>query len=393
MTVRGKRQDAEKELSRLVNAAHDGTLVEPNKVTALIGPSGCGKSTFIRCLNRMNDYVENCRVTGKVDLEDDTLKLLATVDKPTTLQAAREQLMRLRGRAHTLFSGVCVASGSGVAWRHCESADLAMRDFSDEFLDAYCRAEGETMLISFFAVLFTGRWPEGMRNFVLGVGRFWTRTMAYLLMLRDGVTVLNAPGTVDADFRGEIVVLLINHGSRPVTVARGMRIAQLVVAANNTALPPSWTPRRFARYLRWAWLVEGGAQYFSRQVGLYRAATIRRLALSVAPRNDPAATEKFLRIMLEQAQRMSAPRAVALCQCFNGALEFQAGNWKGAEASLRESIALYSEIGAASGEAWTSSRRARWARRRCSPAARRCSALWPRASPARGAPWRSSRAS
>ena len=39
--------------------------------------------------------------------------------------------------------------------------------------------------------------------------------------------------------------------------------AQLVVAANNPDLPPSWTPRRFARYLRWAWLVEGGAQYFA----------------------------------------------------------------------------------------------------------------------------------
>lgn len=40
-----------------------------NKVTALIGPSGCGKSTFMRCLNRMNDYVEGCRVTGKVRLD------------------------------------------------------------------------------------------------------------------------------------------------------------------------------------------------------------------------------------------------------------------------------------------------------------------------------------
>ena len=43
--------------------------------------------------------------------------------------------------------------------------------------------------------------------------------------------------------------------------------AQLVIASNNPDLPPSWTPRRFARYLRWAWLVEGAAQYFSRQVG------------------------------------------------------------------------------------------------------------------------------
>lgn len=46
-----------------------------------------------------------------------------------------------------------------------------------------------------------------------------------------GVTVLNAPGTVDADYRGEIQVLLINHGSDPFVVTRGMRIAQLVVAA------------------------------------------------------------------------------------------------------------------------------------------------------------------
>ena len=48
---------------------------------------------------------------------------------------------------------------------------------------------------------------------------------------------------------------------------------------------------------------------------------------------------------------MNAPRAIALCQCFNGALEFQAGNWPRAEESLRESVSLYREIGAASGEA------------------------------------------
>ena len=43
--------------------------IHTNKVTALIGPSGCGKSTFIRCLNRMNDVVEGCRVTGSVSLD------------------------------------------------------------------------------------------------------------------------------------------------------------------------------------------------------------------------------------------------------------------------------------------------------------------------------------
>jgi len=52
-----------------------------------------------------------------------------------------------------------------------------------------------------------------------------------------------------------------------------------------------------------------------------------------------------------QAQRMSAPRAIALCQCFNGALEFQTGHWAEAEAMLSESVKLYREISAASGEA------------------------------------------
>ena len=39
-----------------------------NRVTALIGPSGCGKSTFLRCLNRMNDLIENCRISGEIRL-------------------------------------------------------------------------------------------------------------------------------------------------------------------------------------------------------------------------------------------------------------------------------------------------------------------------------------
>ena len=50
------------------------------------------------------------------------------------------------------------------------------------------------------------------------------------LALKHGVTVLNAPGTIDADYRGEILVLLINHGTEPFAVTRGMRIAQMVVA-------------------------------------------------------------------------------------------------------------------------------------------------------------------
>jgi dUTP pyrophosphatase len=48
--------------------------------------------------------------------------------------------------------------------------------------------------------------------------------------LKHGVTVLNAPGTIDADYRGEVKVLLVNLGTEPFVIERGMRIAQLVIA-------------------------------------------------------------------------------------------------------------------------------------------------------------------
>jgi dUTP pyrophosphatase len=50
------------------------------------------------------------------------------------------------------------------------------------------------------------------------------------LAAKHGVTVLNSPGTVDADYRGEIQVILINHGAEPFTIKRGERIAQMVIA-------------------------------------------------------------------------------------------------------------------------------------------------------------------
>jgi len=66
------------------------------------------------------------------------------------------------------------------------------------------------------------------------------------LAARHGVTVLNSPGTIDADYRGEVQVLLVNLGGEAFTVTRGMRIAQLIVASTSrarlveaSALPPS----------------------------------------------------------------------------------------------------------------------------------------------------------
>lgn len=49
------------------------------------------------------------------------------------------------------------------------------------------------------------------------------------LALKNGVTTLNSPGTIDADYRGEIGVILINHGEKPFVIKRGLRIAQMVI--------------------------------------------------------------------------------------------------------------------------------------------------------------------
>ncbi len=55
------------------------------------------------------------------------------------------------------------------------------------------------------------------------------------LALKNGITVLNTPGTIDSDYRGEICVILINHSSLDFTVSRGMRIAQMIIAKYEQA--------------------------------------------------------------------------------------------------------------------------------------------------------------
>jgi dUTP pyrophosphatase len=66
------------------------------------------------------------------------------------------------------------------------------------------------------------------------------------LALREGITCLNSPGTIDSDYRGEVCVILVNLGQKPVTVQRGDRIAQLVLArveraelVEGASLPPT----------------------------------------------------------------------------------------------------------------------------------------------------------
>lgn len=67
--------------------------------------------------------------------------------------------------------------------------------------------------------------------------------------------------------------------------------AQIVIGANNKSLPPPWGLRRFARYLRWAWLLEGGSQYFAGQVTLLRPAVQARMRAGSEPDFPPTARD------------------------------------------------------------------------------------------------------
>ena len=64
-----KKVPENKELNLLVGEKD----IEANKITAFIGPSGCGKSTLLKSLNRMNDMVEGCRITGKIILDGEEI--------------------------------------------------------------------------------------------------------------------------------------------------------------------------------------------------------------------------------------------------------------------------------------------------------------------------------
>jgi septum formation protein len=69
-------------------------------------------------------------------------------DKPTSMEAARETLLLLRGRRHTLTAAVCVVRGDQVLWRHQAQAVLEMREFSDPFLERYLARAGDMVLSS-----------------------------------------------------------------------------------------------------------------------------------------------------------------------------------------------------------------------------------------------------
>jgi hypothetical protein len=88
----------------------------------------------------------------------------------------------------------------------------------------------------------------------------------------------------------------------------------LVLAANNDRLPPMWTPRRFIRYMRWAWLMEGAAQYFSGQVSLFRPAVITRLREGERPKFPPSRRDAVILggTVFDLLDRHAGPRACSI---------------------------------------------------------------------------------
>ena len=108
--------------------------------------------------------------------------------------------------------------GAGLALPAYESADAAGMDLLAAVANAAVIAAGASALI-----------PTGL-TIALPAGYEAQIRPPSGLALRHAITVLNTPGTIDADYRGEVAVILINHGTAPFTVERGMRIAQLVVA-------------------------------------------------------------------------------------------------------------------------------------------------------------------
>jgi len=88
----------------------------------------------------------------------------------------------------------------------------------------------------------------------------------------------------------------------------------LVLAANNDRLPPMWTPRHFYNYLRWAWLIEGAAQYFSGQVSLFRPAVINRLREGDRPRFPPSRRDAIILggTVFDLLDRHAGPQACSI---------------------------------------------------------------------------------
>jgi len=119
--------------------------------------------------------------------------------------------------------------GEGLPLPSYQTEQAAGMDLYAALSDEVALKPGERQLIPTGLILAIGNGYEGQVRPRSG------------LAIKHGLTVLNAPGTIDADYRGEVKVILINFGETPVTIKRGDRIAQLVLAP-VTQMQPQRVP-------------------------------------------------------------------------------------------------------------------------------------------------------
>ncbi len=103
-------------------------------------------------------------------------------EKPADREAAAATLRALRGRAHVLATGIAVAQGAAIVWRHTARATMTMRNFPDEFIDAYLDDIGDAATLSVGAYQLEGR---GAQLFTRTDGDFFTILGLPLLPLLD----------------------------------------------------------------------------------------------------------------------------------------------------------------------------------------------------------------
>ncbi len=123
--------------------------VDEDAAKASLLAEGHGPREIADALAELKAVRVSARTEGLVIGADQTLDFDGElIDKAASVEEARERLLRLRGKAHKLHSGVVVAQGGRPIWREVETASLWMRPFTDEFIDGYLARHGDSLLSS-----------------------------------------------------------------------------------------------------------------------------------------------------------------------------------------------------------------------------------------------------
>jgi septum formation protein len=147
--------------ARILRDAGVEFTVEPSRLdenAIKASMSGAGGSTIVSALAERKALAVSASRPDDLVLGADQVLVLGDelVSKAETLQAAAIQLRKLRGARHDLVGALVLAREGAPVWRHVETSTLRMRDFSDEFLAAYLKAEGEDVLESVGCYRFEG---------------------------------------------------------------------------------------------------------------------------------------------------------------------------------------------------------------------------------------------